>query len=582
MRSYLSIILILALSSFCPAMPGTELLHEGMKDYQQGNYDAAITKLKSATEKLQSTEDKASAHLALGIIYQLLNDEDQARTQFANAIIVNPDLKLDRDFYSAKTIELFDQAKHEGLDRVKNGKKFYLEGKYEAAIEQINTGINLLLTTSPKIERHIIIDGYLTAAKIYQLLSKNDLAVIEFQKALQVNPDLSLDPELYSKSTMDLFQQAKTEGDRTVSQARALLAQNNFTDAIQLIEKNDNKYYSKTTRKEANFLLAEAYYSSKQTGRAETFATAVLRMDPVYSPATNVTNTTFRKFFEDQRRKTNGEKNKILIVRGANNPVHTLAIDGFKDEIPPSEVKETDASNAADTIKSFKPKVIFATGANSLQAIRKADSQVPVIFVNVLKTEAGNLISKNVGGIYWEVPLEAQFSFLAAVFPKGKRIGIFYNPEVSEAQLKEASAIAPKYGFEIVSKVANNSGQMEEMLSDWEAIDLLWVIPDKSLVNSPDVFRNVLSIATQRRLPVFAYHEAFVKEGALLSVSSDFTLMGKQAAELVQKLLDSKTGPNLPTLSPALSKLALNLKTAKRLGIDIDPNVVTSAAVVYK
>jgi putative ABC transport system substrate-binding protein len=582
MRRLFSVLVVLLFISYVLADPDSGLLQEGMKDYQQGNYEAAISKLKSVTEQSGSSEDKASAHLALGIIYQLLNDEEQARTQFAKAIIVNPNLKLDRDFYSAKTIELFDQARYEGLDRVKKGKSLYLEGKYEPAIEQISTGINLLLTTSPKIERHIIIDGYLTSAKIFQLMAKNDLAIAEFQKALQTNPELSLDPEMYSQSTMDLFQQAKSEGDRAVSKARELVAQNNFSDAIQLIEQNDSKYYTKTTRKEANYLLAEAYYSNKQTGRAETFAAAVLKMDPAYSPSSNASNTTFKNFFEDQRRKTNGEKNRVLIIRGANNPVHTLAIDGFKKEVSTAEIKETDASKAADAIKSFKPKVIFATGANSLQAVRKADKQVPVVFANVLKAEAGNLIDKNVGGIYWEVPTEAQFSFLFGVFPKGNRIGVVYNPDVSEVHLSEARAIAPKYGFDIVARTAKSSGQMEEILSDWEGIDILWVIPDKSLVNSPDVFRSVLSIATQKGLPVFAYHEAFVKEGALLSVSSDFSLMGKQAAELVEKLLDQKTGVNLPTLSPTLSKLAINLKTAKRLGIEIDPNVVTSAAVVYK
>ncbi len=582
MQRLVTFLVFLIFVSVCVARPGTELLQQGMKDYQQGNYEAAISKLKSATEQLDSAEDKASAHLALGIIYQLLNDEEQARVQFAKAIIVNPNLKLDRDFYSAKTIELFDQARYEGLDRVKKGKSLYLEGKYEPAIEQINTGINLLLTTSPKIERHIIIDGYLTSAKIFQLMAKNNLAVSEFQKALQVNPELTLDPELYSQSTIDLFQQAKSEGDRTVSKARELLAQNNYSDAIELIEQNDNKYYSKSTRKEANYLLAEAYYSSKQTGRAETLAAAVLRMDPAFSPASNVSNTTFKNFFEDQRRKTNGEKNRVLIIRGADNPVHTLAIEGFKQEVSTTETKETDASKAAEAIKSFKPKVIFATGANSLQAVRKTEKQVPVIFANVLKTEAGNLINSNVGGIFWEVPTEAQLSFLYGVLPKGKRIGVVYNPDVSEANLNEAKAIAPKYGFEIIGRTAKSSGQMEEILSEWEGIDILWVIPDKSLVNSPDVFRRVLVITTQRRLPVFAYHEAFVKEGALLSVSSDFGLMGKQAGELVQNLLDQKTGTNLPTLSPTLSKLAINLKTAKRLGIEIDPNVLMSAAVVYK
>jgi len=575
--------LILALMPIVvPAQTESGLLQEGMKAYQQGDYDTAISKLKTATETVESAQDKASAHLALGIIYQLLNDEDQARTQFAKAIIVNPQLKLDRDFYSAKTIQLFDEAKHEGLERVKRGKALYLDGKYEEAIEQINTGINLLLATSPKIERHIIIDGYLTAAKIYQLMAKNEMAVAEFEKALQANPELSLDPELYSQSTINLFQEAKSSGDRTIAKARELVAGKNYSDAIQLIEQNEGKYYSKASQKDANFVLAEALYSSKQTTLAENAVAAVLTLDPAYSPNGNVADASFRNFFQDQKRKKNGDLQKVLIVRGAENPVHDLAIEGFKSEIPAAEMKETEVSNAADAIKKFKPNAIFVTGANSLQAVRKVENQVPVVFANVLKSETGDLKNTNVGGIFWEVPIQAQFSFLSAVLPKAKRIGVVYNPQISGEQIHEAQTVAPKYGLEVVPRTAENSSQMEEMLSDWEGIDVLWVIPDKSLVNSPDVFRSVLSLTMNRNLPVLAYHEAFVKEGALLSVSNDFSSMGKQAAELVHNLLDQKSDKNLPSVLPTLSKLAINLKTAKKLNIEINPNVVMSATQVYK
>lgn len=566
------------------AFPKTDsgLLQDGMKAYQQGDYDTAISKLKTATETVESAEDKASAHLALGIIYQLLNDEDQARTQFAKAIIVNPQLKLDRDFYSAKTIQLFDEAKHEGLERVKKGKAMYLDGKYEEAIEQINTGINLLLATSPKIERHIIIDGYLTAAKIYQLMAKNEMAVAQFEKALQVNPELALDPELYSQSTINLFQEAKLAGDRTIAKARELLAGKNYSDAIHLIEQNEGKYYSKTSQKDANFVLAEALYSSKQTARAENAVAAVLTMDPAYSPNGNVADASFKNFFQDQKRKKNGDLQKVLIVRGAENPVHDLAISGFKTEISAAEMKETEVSNAADAIKKFKPNAIFVTGANSLQAVRKVENQVPVVFANVLKSETGDLKNTNVGGIFWEVPIQAQFSFLSAVLPKVKRIGVVYNPQITGDQIREAQTVAPKYGFEVVPRTAQNSSQMEEILSDWDGIDVLWVIPDKSLVNSPEVFRSVLALTMNHNLPVLAYHEAFVKEGALLSVSSDFSSMGKQAGELVHNLLDQKSDKNLPSVLPTLSKLAINLKTAKKLNIEINPNVVMSATQVYK
>ena len=71
------ILLLMPIVGF--AQTDSSLLQDGMKAYQQGDYDTAISKLKTATETVASSEDKASAHLALGIIYQLLNDEDQAR-----------------------------------------------------------------------------------------------------------------------------------------------------------------------------------------------------------------------------------------------------------------------------------------------------------------------------------------------------------------------------------------------------------------------------------------------------------------------------------------------------------------------
>jgi ABC-type uncharacterized transport system substrate-binding protein/tetratricopeptide (TPR) repeat protein len=576
----LAAVLILA-GTLCWAQDGSVLLQDGMKAYQQGDYETAITRLKKASETLTNIEDKASAYLALGIIYQLLNDEENARTQFANAVIVNPDLKLDRDFYSTKTIQLFDQAKHEGLSRVKKGKALYLEGKYEEALKQIDTGINLLQATSPKIERHIIIDGYLTAATIYQLMARNESAVAEFQKALRVNSELNLDPELYSSSTIELFQQARGKGDQAVAQARRMIAQNDFKGAIQAIEKNRDLYYTRNTQKEANFVLAEAYFSASQQELASSAVAAVLNLDPEFKPQQNSTEA-FNDFFQKERRKLTGTLPKVLIVRGSGNPVHALAIDGFRKQMSAAELQETPAEGVDSAMKKYSPQAVFVTGANSLQSVKKVQASVPVVFTNVLKSEAGDLRNTNIGGIVWEVPVEAQFSFIAAVLPRSRRIGVVYNKDYSQHIIQEASKMAPKYGLEIVERTATDPDEMLDAVDEMKNIDLLWVIPDKSLVNTPDIFKNVLNWAYSRNLPVLAYHEAFVKEGALFSVSSDFSSMGGQAAELLQNLLDHKTTADLPVIPPSLSKLAINLSAAKKLKLEVNPNVVSSAAIVYK
>jgi putative ABC transport system substrate-binding protein len=134
----------------------------------------------------------------------------------------------------------------------------------------------------------------------------------------------------------------------------------------------------------------------------------------------------------------------------------------------------------------------------------------------------------------------------------------------------------------MVTKTATDQESLMEALTSLGKVDLIWVVPDKSLVNSPEVFRKLLREANSRSIPVLAYHEAFVKEGALFSVSSDFTLMGKQAAEMMQNLINREAIATLPTVSPSLSKLAVNLSAAKRLNLELNPNVVSSASIVYK
>lgn len=575
-------LLLLTLIFATAALPQEDDLQSAMQDYRKGDYQAAIPKLKKASESLENPQDKASAYLTLGLIYQVLNDEENAKIQFSNAYVVNPNLTLDRDYYSPKTIELFGQAKQEGMLRLERGEELYSQAKYEESLQQLHTGIQLIKTTSPQIDRVHIVKAHFTAAKIYQVLNQDSKAVQEFEMALILNPELpDLDPELYSGATIQLFQKARLAGNQVLNEARRLLASKEYDSAIQVLEKNRNLYFAKGTKKDAAFLLAKAYYSTQKKERAAEAVTALLNIDPSFEASGKEADMSFGEFFEAQKFKVRGIRPKILIVRGSNNPAHELAIRGFKEEIK-AELAETNLGDFKNKMQAFQPQAVFAAGTDALHMIQKAKPQIPVVFTNVPRGETSGMKSSNIGGIYLEIPFESQFSFLTAVLPKARKVGMLYSKDAGQSLAEDAKRVGNEYGLEIVARSLEHPDDLEDALNRMNDIDVFWMTLDKSVVNSSEMFQELLQLTTRKGIPVFAYHEALVEKGALLSVSSNFETMGKQAAELMQKILLKPRVDTVPAVFPTLSKLAINLSVAKKLKVDLNPSVITSATLVYK
>jgi ABC-type uncharacterized transport system substrate-binding protein len=573
------LLLCLAAPGF-PAPQGLDILEQGKLAYKNANYQDAVAKLQRATTLIDDPKLKADTFLVLGLSYQCMGNVDQAKVQFSKAIIQNPNLNLDRDFYSPKTVELFEQAKVEGLKRLKEGMDLYKKAEWEPALQKLDVGINLLRVTSPQIDRVLIVDAYFTAAKIYQLLNKNEQAVQQFQKALTLDPELSLDPADYSSSTIALFEKARKSGSEAVQKAEALLVQNNLDSAIEILEGNRDLYLTKGTKSDANVLLAKAYYAKKEPERAADAVAAAVTVDPAVEKKTEEGGD-FGKFFEEQKSKVSTSRPKILIVRGSKNQAHDLAIQGFQQSIA-ADVKEVTAKNIKKEVENYGPNAIFVTGADALQAVQKSVKQVPVVFTNVPRTEASKL-NGNIGGIYLELPLEAQFSYLKAVLPSATRVGVVYSKEISQNLIENAKASSANYGLQLIAKNVGDPEEMKSVLRQWKDIDVFWMFLDKTAMNSMEDSQWVIDTMSKKGIPVFALHESFVREqGALFSVSSNFEALGKEAAELTQKILAKPPVGAMPTRFPSASRLAINLKTAKQLNLQISPSVISSTSLVYR
>lgn len=92
----------------------------------------------------------------------------------------------------------------------------------------------------------------------------------------------------------------------------------------------------------------------------------------------------------------------------------------------------------------------------------------------------------------------------------------------------------------------------------------------------------IVDLAAKTRLPVMYTQPQFVVEGGLMSDSADLFEQSRRAAIYVDRILKGAKPADLPIEQPTKFEFAINLKTAKQIGLTIPPNVLARADRVIK
>jgi ABC-type uncharacterized transport system substrate-binding protein len=92
----------------------------------------------------------------------------------------------------------------------------------------------------------------------------------------------------------------------------------------------------------------------------------------------------------------------------------------------------------------------------------------------------------------------------------------------------------------------------------------------------------IISLAARYNLPAVYYERSYVPAGGLISYGSDYLDQCRRAASYVDRILKGEKPADLPVQAPVKYETAINLKTAKTLGIELSPTLLARADEVIE
>jgi putative ABC transport system substrate-binding protein len=246
---------------------------------------------------------------------------------------------------------------------------------------------------------------------------------------------------------------------------------------------------------------------------------------------------------------------------------------------------------AAKELINRAPDLIVASGSPATVALHETTTTLPVVFaamaqpveqrlVQSLAHPGGNItgfssLQPSLGGKWVEL--------LKTIAPKVTRLAMIFNPDTAPAPFvrpNSADEASGKLGIELVRTPVRDQAEIEVAIRMLQS-------PTQGFIILPDTFltdyrKLILDLASLHSLPAMYPFRFAVAEGGLISYGVDLADTFRGAATYVDRILRGDKPADLPVQQPTKFELAINLKTARMLGLEVPLMLLVQADEVIE
>ena len=293
----------------------------------------------------------------------------------------------------------------------------------------------------------------------------------------------------------------------------------------------------------------------------------------------------------------------VLMGVGENDPEGQARVAAFQQGL--AELNWVDGRNVhidyrwaageTDRIRAYTaelvalaPDVLIGNGTSAVRALRDATQSIPIVFVLVNDPVGQGFIANlarpggNITGFsFLEYSMIGKaLELLRQLAPNVNRLAIMFNPTTAphyNVFLRSLETVPPPTPLEIKAAPVGTQAEIER------AVAKLAKDPGGGLMVPPDTYMVVhrglvISSAAQHRLPAIF----LAREGALITYGPETTSIFHRAASYVDRILRGANPGDLPAQAPTKFELAINLRTARMLGLEVPATLVALADEVIE
>ena len=285
--------------------------------------------------------------------------------------------------------------------------------------------------------------------------------------------------------------------------------------------------------------------------------------------------------------------NDVLDSEQAMDGARTALRDNFA-EGRDYEIKVLNAQGDMTTVSALidaavndNANLIVTFSTPTLQAAIRRAGKTPVVYAYVAnglfagagKTETDHL--PNITGVNSVAADTEMMKLLREYFPSYHRLGTLFVPSEANMvyQLGKTEKAASEFGFEFVSIPVSTATEVPDAAAALASrhIDAIVQIPGNLTVSA---FSSISEAANRAHLPIFAFQQGQVRQGALLALARDFHDSGHASGLLAVRVMRGENPRDIPIERYSRTILVVNLDSARKLHMQLPRALIKSAQEV--
>jgi putative tryptophan/tyrosine transport system substrate-binding protein len=248
----------------------------------------------------------------------------------------------------------------------------------------------------------------------------------------------------------------------------------------------------------------------------------------------------------------------------------------------------------ARELVALEPDVILASASSSVAALQQVTHTVPIVFANVIDPVGAGFIASmshpggnTTGFTAFEYSISGKWlELLKELAPGLKRVAVIREPSYAAgigqfAAIQALSSSSSSFGLELTAIDPRNADAVEPAIASFAREPNGGVIVTAG--SSAVAHRaSLIALMLRYRLAAVYPFPFFSSAGGLASYGPDSVDVHTRAASYVDRILKGEQPADLPVQAPTSYQLAINLKTARALGLTVSPNLLARADEVIE